>query len=218
MPAPPIHRLDWGLTPYLEALERMRARHQERAAGKVPDALICVEHPPVFTLGRHAELGHVLMPPEKLAEMGFGLHEVERGGQVTYHGPGQAVVYMVISLRERGLGARNLVEAITRAVCNTAAEFGVEAAGDPERPGAWVQGRKLAAIGLAIQKGVTLHGLAMNVSTDLSHFNHIRPCGLDAPVTSLEREAKVAPGMSQVYDGLYKELVQELARFHNATE
>ncbi|MCF8032029.1 MAG: lipoyl(octanoyl) transferase LipB [Desulfarculaceae bacterium] len=199
------------MTPYPEALERMRRQHAERAQGRGRDAVICCEHPPVFTLGRHAEPGHVLLPPEELAAKGFAMHQVERGGQVTYHGPGQAVVYLIIDLKARGLGVRRLVEGITQAICRSAARFGVRAAGDPDRPGAWVQGRKLAAIGLAIQRGVTMHGLALNVSTDLSRFKYIRPCGLDAPITSLSAETGLVPELPRVYDSLYEELVRELA-------
>ncbi len=211
MPALPFHRLDWGLIPYAQALERMRALHAVRVAGQEPDTLICCEHPPVFTLGRHADPSHVLLPPEELAARGFEVHQVERGGQVTYHGPGQALVYLVIDLKARGLGVRRLVEGVTQAACATAAEFGVHAAGDPARPGAWVQGRKLAAVGLAIQRGVTMHGLALNVSTNLSHFQHVRACGLDAAATSLRQETGVAPSLGRVYDSLCENLARELA-------
>ena len=211
MSALPYEKLDWGLVPYHEALERMRALHEARVQGHAADSMICCEHPPVFTLGRHADPGHVLLPQAELEAKGFSLHNVERGGQVTYHGPGQAVVYLIIDLKQRGLGVRPLVEGVTRAICAAAAEFGVRAAGDPERPGAWVQGRKLAAIGLAVRQGVTLHGLAMNVSTDLSHFQYIRPCGLEAPITSLAQETGVETPMDRVYDALYRHLCRELA-------
>ncbi|MCF8042334.1 MAG: lipoyl(octanoyl) transferase LipB [Desulfarculaceae bacterium] len=208
----PFKRINWGLIPYPQALERMRRLHAARAQGKGRDMLICCEHPHVLTLGRHAEPGHILLNDEELAAKGMSVFNVERGGQVTYHGPGQAVVYLVVALLRRKLGVRRLVEGITQAVCDAAADFGVKAAGDPQRPGAWVGGRKLAAIGLAVRQGVTMHGLAMNVSTNLSYFGYIKACGLDAATTSLERESGGhAPSMTQAHDALCAHLGRELA-------
>lgn len=205
-------RINWGLIPYPQALERMRRLHAARAQGKGRDMLICCEHPHVLTLGRHAEPGHILLNKEELAAKGMSVFKVERGGQVTYHGPGQAVVYLVVALLRRKLAVRRLVEGITQAVCSAAADFGVKACGDPERPGAWVGGRKLAAIGLAVRQGVTMHGLAMNVSTNLSYFSYIKACGLDVATTSLDRESGGhAPTMAQAHDALCAHLNQELA-------
>jgi lipoate-protein ligase B len=211
MSIPAFQRLDWGLIPYPQALAEMRRLHAQRAEGRGQDTLICCEHPPVLTLGRHADPSHILASQAELAAQDIDVHRVERGGQVTYHGPGQAVVYLVIALGPRGLGVRRLVEGITRAVCAAAADFGVEAAGDPDRPGAWVQGRKLAAIGLAVRQGVTLHGLAMNVNTNLSHFDYIRACGLPAQATSLAAETGVESSLDLVYDALCRYLGRELA-------
>ncbi len=211
MSAPAFQRLDWGRIPYARALAEMRRLHARRAEGRGRDALICCEHPPVLTLGRHADPSHILASQAELAVQNISVHQVERGGQVTYHGPGQAVVYLVIALGPRGLGVRRLVEGIARAVCATAAEFGVEAVYDPQRPGAWVRGRKLAAIGLAVRHGVTMHGLAMNVTTNLSHFDYIRACGLQAQATSLALETGAAPPLELVYDSLCQHLGRELA-------
>lgn len=206
-------RINWGLIPYPQALERMRRLHAARVQGKGRDMLICCEHPHVLTLGRHAKPDNILLNDEELAAKGLSVFNVERGGQVTYHGPGQAVVYLVVALLRRGLGVRRLVEGITQAVCDAAAEFGVKACGDPERPGAWVAGRKLAAIGLAVRQGVTMHGLAMNVSTNLNYFGYIKACGLDAVTTSLERESGgYAPTMAQAHDALCAHLDRELAQ------
>lgn len=210
MATKPFKRINWGLIPYPKALERMRRLHAARAQGKGRDLFICCEHPHVLTLGRHAEPDNILLNDEELAAKGLTVFKVERGGQVTYHGPGQAVVYLVVSLLRRGLGVRRLVEGITQAVCDAAAEFGVKATGDPERPGAWVGGRKLAAIGLAVRQGVTMHGLALNVSTNLNYFSYIKACGLDAATTSLAQESGQPPPLPQVHDALCAHLEQEL--------
>lgn len=205
-----LHLIDWGRMDYLPALERMRQRHADRVAGRVADALICVEHPPTFTLGKHGQRDNVLLDDAQLAAAGFELHWVERGGDVTYHGPGQAVIYPVVDLRARGLGVRALVEAVQGACLAVAARFGVAADEDPERPGAWVAGRKLAAIGLAVPEKVTMHGLAFNVSTRLEDFDHIRACGLDAKPTSLEAELGRPVDIDQVFKELFAELIRRL--------
>ncbi|MCB2193870.1 MAG: lipoyl(octanoyl) transferase LipB [Deltaproteobacteria bacterium] len=212
MACEPFKRINWGLIPYPKALERMRRLHAARVRGKGRDMLICCEHPHVLTLGRHAKPDNILLNDEELAAKGLSVFNVERGGQVTYHGPGQAVIYLVVALLRRGLGVRRLVEGITQAVCDAAADFGVKASSDPERPGAWVAGRKLAAIGLAVRNGVTMHGLAMNVSTNLNYFGYIKACGLDSSATSLEREGGGhAPSMAQAQDALCSHLEKELA-------
>lgn len=178
----------WGLLDYGLALTRLRRRHAARVAGEVPDALVLVEHPPALTLGRHGQAANLLASPAELEARGLALYQVERGGDVTYHGPGQAVIYPVLHLGQRGLGVRGLVEALLAAAQETAAYYGVAAVPDPQRPGLWVGGRKLAAVGLAIKQGVSLHGLALNVNTRLEDFGLIRGCGLAALPTSLARE------------------------------
>jgi len=206
-----LERIDWGLVDYAEALERMRRRHQERVAGRVGDAVICVEHPRVYTLGKHGQRENILLSDGELARRGFRVHWVERGGDVTYHGPGQAVVYPVIDLRSLGLGVRALVAAVEQAVCRVVGLYGVKAQGDPERPGAWVAGRKIAAIGMAVPRRVTMHGVALNVNTDLEDFSFIKACGLEAKATSLARELGRLLDMKKVFGQLYQALGQTLA-------
>lgn len=175
--------MDYGL-----ALTRLRRRHALRVAGRVPDALILVEHPPVLTQGRHGRAGNVLASPGELAARGMELYHIERGGDVTYHGPGQAMLYPVLHLARLGLGARALVDILLAAARDTAAYYGVQALADPERPGLWVGSCKLAAVGLAVRERVSLHGLALNVATRLEDFQLIRGCGLAVRPTSLARE------------------------------
>lgn len=206
-----IERLDWGVRDYLRSLEAMRQRHAARAAGQVADAIICVEHPKVFTLGKRGGREHILLGDEELAREGFSVYHVERGGDVTYHGPGQAVVYPVIDLRARRMGVRALVEAVAGAICQVTAEYGLTAAWDDERPGVWTHGRKIAAVGLAIPQRVSMHGLAFNVCPDLGHYRLIEACGLSAESTSLCQELGRPVSVTEVHDRLFAALCRQLA-------
>lgn len=175
-----------GRERYSDTWARQLELHRERIAGRAPDTLILVEHEPVITLGRQGEESNLLVSEAELDARGIDLHRIERGGDITYHGPGQLVGYPIISLRERGLSVRAFVSGIEEALIQTAAHFGIAAARSPGFPGVWVDNYKLAAIGVAIRGGVSYHGFALNVSTDLTHFELIVPCGLEGKgVTSL---------------------------------
>src|SRR5687768_4752887 len=136
-----------------------------------PDEIWLLEHPPVFTLGLNADAGHVLAAGD------IPVVKIDRGGQVTYHGPGQLVVYPLIDIRRMGLGVRDLVTALERAVIEFCASLGIEAATRPGAPGVYANGRKLASVGLRIRRGASYHGLALNVDMDLEPFQRINPCG-----------------------------------------
>lgn len=205
-----IQRINWGLLDYAESLERMRQRHADRVADEVGDAIICVEHPRVFTLGKQGGRDNILLTDQELEEKGFSVYHVERGGDVTYHGPGQAVVYPVIDLRHLKIGVKALVEAVAGCIVDTAAHYGLESHYDPDNPGVWVSGRKLAAIGMAVPKKVSMHGLAMNVTTNLDDFALIRACGHEYPPTSLAQETGYSLDMDQVHTLLYQFLSQRL--------
>jgi lipoyl(octanoyl) transferase len=144
----------------------------ERDAGTA-DEIWFLEHPPVFTLGMNASRGHVLAPGE------IPVVQIDRGGQVTYHGPGQLVVYPLIDLRRSGLGVRDLVTALERSVMALAAEHGISAEARRNAPGVYVDGRKLASVGIRVRRGASYHGLAVNVSLDLEPFSRINPCGYE---------------------------------------
>jgi lipoyl(octanoyl) transferase len=165
-----------------------------RAAGTVGDQLLLVEHPQVLTLGRQSDPAHVRATAAELAGRGIELVRVERGGEVTYHGPGQLVAYPIIRLAERGLLLRPFVRALESAMSRTAAAFGVMAGHREGYPGCWCdpdgeRPRKLGALGLRVERGVSYHGIALNVTTDLADFELIDPCGLpEAEVTSIARE------------------------------
>jgi lipoyl(octanoyl) transferase len=167
-PAPIIRRL--GLVEY-EPTWRAMQRFTEERGDETPDEIWFLEHPPVFTLGMNAKREHVLAPGD------IPVVQIDRGGQVTYHGPGQLVVYPLIDLRRAKLGVRDLVTALERSVIDYVAEFGVIAECRRNAPGVYVDRRKLASVGIRVRRGASFHGLAMNVSLDLEPFNRINPCG-----------------------------------------
>lgn len=182
--------LHWGLCPFDVAHRRMLDRVAARIRGEVGDALVLVEHPHVITLGRRDAPGLILAAPERLAALGVMVRRTERGGLVTYHGPGQLVVYPIIHLPSRGLGVRQLVGILEDTAVAVADHLGVAALTRPGLPGVWTTaGAKLASVGLAVRRGVAYHGLAFNVATDLRFFELIDPCGLGGVrMTSLSQE------------------------------
>jgi lipoyl(octanoyl) transferase len=174
-----------GRTDYGTALELQRQLVAERQQGLIPDQLLLLEHPHVITLGRNGKAGNVLASDEVLSRAGVGFYPTDRGGDVTYHGPGQLVGYPIVDLREwhRDVGA--YVRAVEQAIVDTLADYGISAGRIPKLTGVWVDDSKIAAIGVHISRWVTSHGFALNVSTDLSFFQYIVPCGLTKPVTSM---------------------------------
>jgi len=172
-----------GRVPYRSAWALQKELVAERARGAIGDRLLLLEHEPVLTLGRHADPRHVLAPPELLAARGIEVVRVERGGEVTYHGPGQLVAYPIVALAERGIGVRGFVRLLEAVLADTCAAFGVPAGPRPGHPGCWCDPegplpRKIGALGLRIERGVTYHGIALNVDVDLGAFELIDPCGL----------------------------------------
>jgi lipoyl(octanoyl) transferase len=161
-----------GLVDYEPTWRAMQRFTDERDA-RTPDEIWFLEHPPVFTLGMNASAAHVLAPGD------IPVVPIDRGGQVTYHGPGQLVVYPLIDLRRSGLGVRDLVTALEQSVIGLAAQFGVGAEAKRDAPGVYVEGRKLASIGIRIRRHASYHGLALNVSLDLEPFGRINPCGYE---------------------------------------
>jgi lipoyl(octanoyl) transferase len=163
--------LRWlGRVEYVPTWHSMQRLTDESAAG-TPEEIWFLEHPPVFTMGMNAKSEHLLAPGD------IPVVNIDRGGEVTYHGPGQLVVYPLIDLQRHGLGVRALVEGIERAVIETVATWGIEARGDRSAPGVYAGKRKLASIGLRIRRGRSYHGLSLNVAMDLEPFRRINPCG-----------------------------------------
>jgi lipoyl(octanoyl) transferase len=181
----PLVVRDLGLIDYADAVRVQDQLVDARLRGAVPDTLLLLEHPPVITLGRRASLSDIYGSPDELSARGIEVHRTTRGGLVTYHGPGQLVGYPIVHLRERGLSVPEYVYALERATIDALAEIGVSAWTDPAHVGVWTAGGKIAAIGVAVRHRVTLHGFAVNLDPDLSHFALINPCGIgDRGVTS----------------------------------
>lgn len=179
--------LDWGLLEYLPALSRQQTLVQDRLSGQAHDRLVLVEHPPVVTIGRSGAAGDLLLSEDGFREKGVKLYRSERGGQVTYHGPGQLVAYPVIELKEKDLHlyVRSLLETVAAVL----REHGLEPHFKEGEPGIWVNGSKIASLGVAAKKWVTSHGVALNVNTDLTPFDWIVPCGKTGEtITSMEKE------------------------------
>jgi lipoyl(octanoyl) transferase len=178
-----------GRRRYAPVLELQRQLVRQRQRGEISDRLLLVEHEPVITLGRGAKLKNLLVDGPTLTALGVELHEIERGGDVTFHGPGQLVGYPIIHLREQKIsGPRQFVYKLEEALIRTLAEYGVDAFRQPDLIGVWTNQGKVAAIGVFISQGVTMHGFALNVNTNLEYFQLIIPCGLsDRRVTSLSQ-------------------------------
>ena len=179
--------LDWGTLEYEEALQRQKSLVQERINDEAPDRLVLVEHPPVVTIGRSGDARDILVSETALRAKGIDVRQVDRGGKVTFHGPGQLVAYPVIKLRDKDL--RKYLDRLLEAVAGTLWEYGLRPEWRKGSPGLWVNGKKIASVGVAIQKWVTYHGLALNVNGNIAGFEIIIPCGdPNTTVTSMESE------------------------------
>lgn len=204
----PARLLDLGRRPYREVWDIQHALHQAVREGGEPDTWILVEHLPVITLGRQAKRDNVLLEPELLAARGVDLVEIERGGDVTYHGPGQLVVYPIRKL-ERFREVVPLVRSLEGAVVAAVARYGITSDRWSDHAGVWVGRNQICAIGLAVQKMVSLHGIALNVSTALDYDQLINPCGLtERGITSIAHET----GRDVTIDEVKPVLVEELER------
>ena len=198
-----------GTAAYRPTWELQDELAEQRRGRRIGDRLLLVEHFPVYTIGRGGNESNLLATPDRLREIGAELVRVDRGGDITYHGPGQIVAYPIVELKDP-LDLQRYVRTLEAAVIETAARFGVVGSHLKGHPGIWVDGeRKLAAIGVRVKRGVTTHGLALNVETDLRWFDEMIPCGIhDKGVTSLAREL----GHSVPMDEVEGELAHQLAR------
>lgn len=197
-----------GMVGYQAGLDLQKTLVDARKQGTIPDQLLLLEHPPVITLGVRTrnDRSHVLESEESLAEKGVGLFETGRGGDVTYHGPGQLVGYPIVDLKPDRCDVHRYVRDLEEVLIDGVGEFGIRAGRIAGLTGIWVGDRKLAAIGVRISQWVTSHGFALNVSTDLSHFGLIVPCGIaDKGVTSMEVELGRSVSMDEVADAVVRE-------------
>ena len=180
---------DLGSIDYRAALALQRDLHHRVATGDLPALLILLQHPHVYTLGRRGAESDILVSEDTLRELDAGVYHTDRGGEVTYHGPGQLVGYPILDLRAAGLGPLAYVRALERVIISTLAELGIPATSEDRPTGVWVGNAKIAAIGVRVSRGVTMHGFALNVNPELSYFNHIVPCGMPgANVTSIAEQ------------------------------
>lgn len=209
-------QLDAGTVRYATAYEWQRALHARRVAGEVPDLLLTLQHPHVFTLGRRFDPSHLLAEVAWLTKRGIDVHEADRGGSITYHGPGQLVGYPILDLRttpEVTPDPIAYLRLLERAIIDTCVELGVSAGTREGLTGVWVDKQKLASIGVNVSRGVSKHGFALNVSTDLSFFRSMVPCGIDgASVTSLEAILGRAVPMPRVRRVMVRVLAAHLGR------
>jgi lipoate-protein ligase B len=180
-----------GIVPYSEAWDLQTRLVEARAAGSLPnDVILFVEHPPVFTLGRRGGRENLLAPEATLRQSGIPIVQVERGGNITYHGPGQLVVYPIVHLPSFGIGVVDMVDRLEEVMIRTCAEWGIRAGRNALNRGVWVGLKKIGAIGIAVRRGVSFHGMALNVNIDLTPFGWIQPCGLKGVgVTSIAQAA-----------------------------
>ena len=176
-----------GLLEYQAAWKLQEKVHEQVVKGNLPNMLLLLEHRHVYTLGRRGKASDIMVGPQELTARGAKMYFVDRGGEVTYHGPGQLVGYPILDLRSRGIGPVQYVRTLEELLATTLADFGIEAQMSDKPTGGWVGNAKIAAIGVKVSRGVTTHGFALNVNPDLSYFDDIVPCGIQGGVvTSME--------------------------------
>ncbi len=195
----PIEFISRGRCPYGDVLREQLRLRLRRQLKEIPDTLMTVEHPRVITHGRRPAGGDFILPPEELRNKGFEIAQANRGGRLTYHGPGQMVAYFIFSLAARRLTVPSFVRAVEETARITLQAFGIRGERHPDHPGVWVENRKIVSVGLAVDRGVSMHGLALNINPDLEDFEVIIPCGIqNCEVTSIYRETGRDPGFQEV--------------------
>lgn len=196
---------DLGRMAYGPAYELQRALVEQRKSGAIPDQLLFVEHAHVVTMGRNGKESSLLAAPDLLERAGITYFETDRGGDATYHGPGQLVGYPIFDLREWKRDVRAYVQALEAALIGCLKEFGIHSWIDPEAVGVWTEKGKIAAIGVHLSRWITSHGFALNVETDLNYFRYIVPCGLTRPVASM-REFGCEATLEEVKEVMLRQL------------
>lgn len=206
-PAPAVERL--GSVPYREAWALQRERVARRAADRVPDTLLLLSHPPVVTLGKGGTIEHLLSSAADLERRGVDFVRTDRGGDITFHGPGQIVGYTIVDLTARGRDLHRFLRDLEEVLIRALAEFGLAAGRSPGLTGVWIGEAKVAAIGIRVSRWITHHGFALNVSTDLSYFDLIVPCGIgDRRVTSMAELLGSPVERERVEDALEQAFVE----------
>jgi len=190
--------LPLGQADYGETLALQRALHAKRCAGDIGDLLLSVEHNPVFTIGRTGSRDHILVTAEDLERERIQLHDIERGGDITYHGPGQLVIYPILDLRGLGKDIHRFIWSLEESIIQTLEHLGIDGARKDGFPGVWTGSRKIASIGVYVKNWVTYHGLALNLCVNQEHFRMIRPCGLSIETVSASDLCEAVPSVPEV--------------------
>ena len=177
-----------GLSPFAEVWELQRELFQSRTEGRIPNVMLLTEHPHVYTIGKSARQNHLLTSEDELEQKNVEVFNIDRGGDITYHGPGQLVAYLILDLKDFYLDVHRYLRDLEDVIIQTLSAYGILGERDPHYTGVWVAGKKIAAIGVKVSRWITMHGVAVNVNSDLSFFDGIVPCGIsDRGVTSAER-------------------------------
>jgi len=198
-----------GLIEYQQACDFQEKLQQERIAGRCADSLLLLEHPPTFTMGRTDDAKNLLISPSVLSDKGISIYPTDRGGSITWHGPGQLVVYPILDLRDREMDIHKYISDLEEVIIRTLKAFSISSERDVNHIGVWVGSEKIAAIGVNIKKWVTKHGFAININSDLSHFSLIHPCGItDRGVTTMTRILGYCVPTDKVREVVIKEFAE----------
>ncbi len=208
-----LNVIDLGLISYPDAWDLQSRLREARIAGEVPDTLLLLEHLPTITIGRGGKADGILAAPQTLASKGIQVFPTERGGQVTYHGPGQVVGYTLFDLQGFGCDVHDFVRTIEQALIDALQELSITARRVPKLPGVWVGERKIAAIGIHIKRWVAMHGFALNVNPDLEAFSLIVPCGItEREVTSIHKELGWSPSIQEAKALLARQVLRHFSK------
>jgi len=208
------HFLEYGIVDYKTIYKLQKKIVTAKIEDKTfPDIIILQEHLPIYTLGKNATFEHLLTDKGYQNNIGVAVVKIERGGDITYHGPGQIIAYPIVDLKKQGRGIKRFVTDLEEIMIKTAEYFGVKAIRNAINPGIWVENCKLGSIGIAVKRGITSHGLALNVNNDLTPFNYIHPCGLkNIKMTSLEIEGPLSVNINKVRKIIKKSFIEVFNR------
>ncbi len=194
---------DLGIVDYKDAWDMQHQLLEKRSLNEITDTLLLLEHPHTYTLGKVADKANLLLSKADLEKKKISLYDIDRGGDITYHGPGQVVGYSIINLKNWEMDTHKYLRALEEVVIKTVAEFGIESARNKDHTGVWVGDNKICAIGIKVSRWITMHGFALNVNTDLNLFNGIVPCGIESKgVTSLQKELNDSIDIDRVKSSL----------------
>lgn len=207
-----LNILDLGKKDYKEVWDLQKVIHQKRIEGEISDTLIIVEHNPVITMGKSGKDDNLLMPFKKLEEKGINFYRIERGGDVTYHGPGQIVGYPIFNIRDGLIGIKSFIKRIEDIIIATLKDFNIKGEKKEKMIGVWTESGKICSIGIAVKRWVSFHGFAFNVNTDLNHFDYIVPCGLkNVTMTSMQKISNKSVSM----DDVKKSIIDNFGKLFN---